>query len=201
MTRFFLIRHAANDTSGRAFAGRRAGVRLNQTGRRQAQALAARFVGATVAAVLSSPLERAVETAEPIAAVLGLPVGTREDFQEIDFGDWTGRGFDTLADDPHFHRFNTMRSCAGATGGEFMLQAQARMVLGLEQLRLEYPDQSLILVSHCDLIRAALAHYAGMSLDLMQRLTVDMASVSIVELDECAVRIVAINDTARDGFA
>lgn len=201
MTRFFLIRHADNDTSGRALAGRMAGVRLNGAGRRQARALAERFTGARVAAVFSSPLERAVETAEPVATVLGLPVSTREDFHEIEFGEWTGRAFEALADDVHFRRFNALRSCAGAKGGEFMLQAQARMVFGLEKLRLEYPEQSVVVVGHCDLIRAALAHCAGMPLDLMQRLTVDMASVSIVELDECAVRIVAVNDTGRGGFA
>lgn len=201
MTRFFLIRHAENDTSGRALVGRMAGVRLNEAGRRQALALAERFAGSEVAAVFSSPLERAAETAGPIAKVLGLSISTREDFQEIEFGAWTGCSFESLADDAGFHRFNTLRSCAGPAGGEFMLQAQARVVLGLERLRLEYPERSVVVVSHCDLIRAALAHYAGMPLDLMQRLTIDMASVSVVELDECAVRIVAVNDTGRSGFA
>lgn len=200
MTRFFLIRHAANDTSGRAFAGRMPGVHLNDAGRLQAQALAGRFDGASVAAVLSSPLERALETAGPIAKVLGRAVATREEFHELEFGAWTGQAFDALADDAGFHRFNALRSCAGAAGGEFMLQAQARIVLGLDALRTEFPDQSVVVVTHGDLIRAALAHYAGIHLDLMQRLTVDMASVSIVELDECEVRIVAINDTGRERF-
>jgi broad specificity phosphatase PhoE len=201
MTRFFLIRHAANDVSGHAFAGRMAGVRLNEVGRRQAQALAARFAGAAVAAVCSSPLERAVETAEPIATVLGLAASTREELLEMEFGEWTGRRFDALDGDAGFRRFNTLRSCAGAPGGESMLQVQARMVQALEALRVEYAGQAVVVVGHGDPIRAALAHYLGMSLDLMLRLVVDVASVSVVEVDEYSVRVLSINDTGRASFA
>lgn len=201
MTRFFLIRHAANDVSGQAFAGRMAGVRLNDAGRRQADRLAERFAGARVAAVCSSPLERAMETAEPIATVLGLAPRTREEFLEMEFGDWTGRRFDALDGDAGFRRFNTLRSCSGAPGGELMLQVQARMVQGLESLRIEHAGQTVIVVGHGDPIRAALAHYLGMPLDLMLRLTVDVASVSVVEVDEASVRVLAINDTGRASFA
>ena len=200
MTRFLLIRHATIEASGKSLAGRLAGVHPTGHGRDQARALAQRFTGASIAAVYSSPLERAVDTATPIATLLGLPVVTREDFLEIDFGRWTGRTFDDLDTDPGFGRFNTMRSCAPVPGGEFMLQAQTRMVLGLEALRAAHEGQPVVVVAHGDLIRAALAHYAGVPLDLMRRLTVDLASVSIVELEECAVRIVAINDTGRARF-
>lgn len=198
MTRFLLVRHATTDATGRSLAGRAAGVHVDERGRQQVQALAERFAGASIAAVYSSPIERAVDTAEPIATLLGLPVVTREDFLEIDFGQWTDRAFDELDADLGFARFNTLRSCAPVPGGEFMLQAQARMVLGLEALRVDHPGQSVVVVGHGDPIRAALAHYAGVPLDLMRRLTVDLASVSIVELEECAVRIVAINDVGRE---
>jgi len=201
MTRLFLIRHAANDVSSHAFAGRMPGVRLNGTGRRQAQALAERFAGAEVAAVCSSPLERAVETAEPIATVLGRAVSTREEFLEMEFGGWTGQRFEALEGDAGFHRFNTLRSCSGAPGGELMLQVQARMVQGLEALRTRHADQAVVVVGHGDPIRAALAHYLGMPLDLMLRLVVDVASVSIVEVDGASVRVLAINDTCRTSLA
>jgi len=201
MTRFFLIRHAANDTSGHSFAGRMPGVHLNEEGHAQAEALAARFAGMDIAAVASSPLERALETAAPIATVLGLRASSREEFLELDCGDWTGRGFDTLADDPGFRRFNRLRSCSGPPGGETMLQAQARFIAGLESLRRDHPDAAVVVVSHGDMIRAALAHCLGMPLDVMLRLEVSMGSVSIVEIGEDWIRVLAINDTggARPG--
>ncbi len=197
MTRFFLIRHAANDHSGHGFAGRTPGIDLNAAGREQARGLASRFGGVPVAAVYSSPLERAMQTAEPIATLLGLPVTSREEFLELDTGDWTGRRFDSLEDDAAFHRFNSLRSCSGAPGGELMLQAQARMVAGLEAVRCSHPGQSVVVVSHGDMIRAALAHCLGMPLDLMLRLEVEMGSVSTVEIGDGAVRVLAVNDTGR----
>lgn len=201
MTRFFLIRHAANDHSGQAFAGRAAGIHLNAEGREQALGLAARFAGVPVAAVYSSPLERATQTADAIATVLGRVVVSREEFLELDTGRWTGQRFDALGEDPGFHRFNQLRSCSGAPGGELMLQAQARMVAGLEALRREHPGQAVVVVSHGDMIRAALAHCLGMPLDLMLRLVVEMGSVSIVGIGEGEVRVEAINDTGRQRLA
>ena len=195
MTRFVLIRHAAIDLSGHALAGRMAGVHLNAEGRRQAQALAERFAASSVAAVYSSPLERAVETAEPIAKLLGLEVVTREDFLEIEFGEWTSRAFADLAADPLFQRFNSLRSCAAVPGGERMLQAQARMIGGLEAVRARHPHEAVAVVSHGDLIKAAIAYYAGIPLDLFQRIEISLASASIVEIDDAAIRILAVNDT------
>lgn len=197
MTRFFLIRHAANDHSSHAFAGRTPGIHLNAVGQEQALGLASRFSGVPVAAVYSSPLERAMQTAGSIATLLRVGVNTREEFLELDTGSWTGRRFDTLEGDPGFQRFNSLRSCSGAPGGELMVQAQARVVAGLESLRREHPRQALVVVSHGDMIRAALAHCLGMPLDLMLRLEVEMGSVSTVEIGEEAVRVLGINDTGR----
>lgn len=195
MTRFLLIRHAMTAASGNRLVGRRAGVHLNEQGRMQAQTLAERFAGGSADAVYSSPLERAVETAEPIAKLLGLEVITCEDFLEIEFGEWTSRAYDDIADEALFQRFNTFRSCAPVPAGEFMLQAQVRIVLGLEKLRVRHPHATVAVVSHGDLIKAAVAHYAGIPLDLFQRLEISLASASIVELDADTVRILAVNDT------
>ncbi|MEG3193417.1 histidine phosphatase family protein [Lysobacter sp. D1-1-M9] len=193
MTRFLLIRHAAIASSGKSLAGRMVGVHLDQRGRRQARALAEQLAGASIAALYSSPLERAVETAEPIATLLGLPVVTCEDFLELAFGQWTDRTFDELATDPRFECFNTLRSCAPVPDGEFMLQAQARMIIGLEKLRLRHPQTTVVVVSHGDLIKAAIAHYAGIPLDLFQRIEIGLASTSIVEVDDRVIRILAVN--------
>ena len=198
MTRFLLVRHAAIDAHGRSLPGRSPGVHLNALGRQQAQALAQRLSGLPVAALYSSPLERAVETAEPIATLLGLQTATSEDFLELAFGDWTGRDIDDLAGQPAFRRFNEFRSCATIPGGESMLQAQARMVAGLERLRARHEQGSVVVVSHGDMIKGAIAHYAAIPLDLFQRIEISPASTSVVDLDDATVRILAVNDTGGD---
>lgn len=195
MTRFLLIRHATNNTVGKRFAGRMAGVHLNEEGLRQAQKLAERFTGLPITAVYSSPLERAVETAEPIAQVLGLQVITCDDFLEIDLGEWTDRAFDDLAGDTRFHLFNSFRSCTRVPGGELMLEAQARMIAGMQRLCTQYPMGNIAIVTHSDMIKAAVAYYAGIHLDLFQRIEIDPASVSIIEVYEETARLRLLNHT------
>lgn len=195
MTKFLLIRHALTDTFGRRLTGRTPNIRLNDQGRTQAQALAERLAGLPIAAVYSSPLERTLETAESIARLLGMDAIPCEDFLEIEFGDWTDASFEELADQPPFQRFNSFRSCASIPGGEFMLQAQTRMIIGLDKLRVRHPQQNVVVVSHGDMIKAAVAYFAGIPLDLFQRIEISPASISVVEIDEEAVRILAVNDT------
>ena len=104
MTRFLLIRHAAIESSGKVLAGRTEGIHLSERGRQQAEALAAHLGGCPIDALHSSPLERALETAGPLAKLLGLEVASSEDFIEIAFGEWTNRPFPELAGDPLFQR-------------------------------------------------------------------------------------------------
>jgi probable phosphomutase (TIGR03848 family) len=195
MTRFLLIRHALVDGYGTHLAGRGPGVRLNGRGRAQAAALAARLARLPLAAVYSSPLERAVETAQALAGPHCIDVAVDDAFLELDFGTWTGVSIAQIADDPQFRRFNTFRSGTQVPSGEFMLQAQARVVLGLDRLRVHHADQQVAIVSHGDMIRAAIAYYAGIHLDMFQRIEISPCSISVVDIDEEHVRIVCINDT------
>lgn len=199
MTRLLLIRHATIDASGQALAGRAAGVHLNERGRQQAQALAGRLAGVDIHAIYSSPLERAIETARPLAASSDLAIYSSEDLLEIDFGEWTNRSFADLADDPCFQRFNAFRSTASAPGGESMLNAQLRMVAGLDAIRRRHPQATVAVVSHGDMIKAAVAHYAGIPLDLFQRIEISLASISVVEIDDHAVRILSVNADGLGG--
>lgn len=195
MTRFLLIRHATTDANGVRLAGRMAGVHLNRLGRRQAQRLAERLARENIAAIYSSPLERAMETAEPMGRLLGREVVLRENLIEIEFGEWTNRTFEELASQTGFARFNDFRSCAPIPGGEFMLPAQTRMIGELAELRSRHPDEAVVVVGHGDMIRSAIAYYAGISLDMFQRIEISPASISVVDIDQAAVRIVSLNDT------
>jgi probable phosphoglycerate mutase len=200
MTRFLLIRHATNDTVGKRLTGRMAGVTLNAEGKAQAQKLAERLAGLPIAAIYSSPLERAIETAEPIAKLLYLENRISEDFIEIEFGEWTNTAFKEIEDQPQFQHFNTFRSHTRIPGGELMLEAQLRIIKGLERLKLEHPGQTVAVVSHADIIKSAVAHYAGIHLDMFQRIEISPASVSVIEIYEETARILLINDTGSINF-
>jgi broad specificity phosphatase PhoE len=183
VTTFFLIRHGQTAAVGNWLAGTGTGVPLNDAGRRQIQHLAAAFRGVTLAAVVSSPLERTRETAEAIAAGRGLRVRMLAALSEFEVGDWTGRTFIELEQDPEWRRFNAARGMVRAPNGELMLAVQERIVSALIDLSAEYSDTAVAVVSHGDVIRAALMFFLGIPLDFVNRLEIMPASVSIVTLD------------------
>jgi broad specificity phosphatase PhoE len=171
------------------------GIHLNAEGQAQAQQLALKLTRLPIAAIYSSPMERALQTAEPIAQKLRLQTIICEDFQEIDFGAWTDHSFEILQNDPQFHHFNSFRSCTPAPGGELMAETQLRMIKGLDKLRQRHPDQTIAVISHGDPIRSVIAWYTGIHLDMMLRIEISLASVSILELDESWVRVSLVNYT------
>lgn len=197
MTKFLLIRHATNDTVGHRLAGRQPGVNLNEEGQGQAQSLARRLAGLPLAGIYSSPLERTLQTAEILGEKLSMKPQVWEDFLEIDFGEWTNRTFEELQPDQQFQRFNTFRSSTRIPGGELMPEAQTRMLRGINRLCNQHPQEMVAIVSHSDLIKSALAYYAGIPLDLFQRIEISPASVSILEVHELTARILLVNHTGE----
>jgi broad specificity phosphatase PhoE len=183
LTQLLLIRHAHHDYIGRAIAGWLPGVSLSASGRAEAAALPTRLSEFQISAIYSSPLERAMETAAPLAGSLHKSIEIRADLGEIRFGDFTGRTMADLDTDPAWHHFNVHRSVARAPGGEMMLESQARMVAELERIRSAYPDATVAVFSHSDIIRAAVLYYLGMPLDFYERIRIDPASITIVELE------------------
>lgn len=195
MTRFLLIRHGLTEHVGHVLSGRLPGVHLNDAGRRQAEALAERLAGLPIAALYSSPLERARATAAPLARRLGQEVRIEDGLNEIDIGAWTGRRFTELHDDPLWQRFNRFRSGTRAPGGELMSEVQARMATTLERLHARHPDDYVAVVSHADPLRAVLLHYAGMPLDFFLRLEISPTSVSVLDLHDHGAVILRLNDS------
>lgn len=192
--RLLLIRHAHHDYIGRAIAGWLPGVSLSKFGKTQAVALPKRLARSRISAIYSSPLERALKTAAPLAAALGMKVEIRDGLREIDFGEFTGHTMAELDLNPLWHRFNLSRSNTRAPGGELMLETQARMVAELERIRCENPDGVVAVFSHGDVIRAAVMHYAGIPLDFYERIEIDPASVNTIELFAHGPRIIRLNE-------
>lgn len=182
MIRLLLIRHAVTDSVGKRLSGRKPSVHLNERGRAQAEDLARRLAHLPIARIYSSPLERAIETAQPLAQRLNQEVVIDEGLVELHCGEWTDCTFEALRERPEFQRFNAFRSASRIPGGESMLEAQTRMVNFIERLYADHAHETVALVGHSDLIKATLAYYAGMPLDMMQRLEISPASVSMLDV-------------------
>jgi broad specificity phosphatase PhoE len=197
MTTFFLVRHASCDGLGQTLWGRTSGVYLNEQGKLQAQRLAERFRGIALNAIYSSPLERALETADTVARELKLEVNRNSAFNEIDFGDWTGKSFDVLSGDERWRRFNTLRSATRTLGGESFLEVQTRVVSELERLSVKHAGARVGVVSHADVIKAAVGYFAATPIDLLQRFEISPCSVSVIELDNDSARLLTINNTSE----
>ncbi|HEY8458985.1 MAG TPA: histidine phosphatase family protein [Blastocatellia bacterium] len=197
MTVFLLIRHALNNYIGEAIAGWTPDVHLNDAGLAQAERLSERLAQAPIAAIYSSPLERARETAAPLAARLGLEVHIHDAFGEIRYGEWSGKSLAELAEDCRWRRFNSIRSLTRAPGGETMIEVQARAAAGLEELRELHPREMVAVFSHGDVIKAAIAYLAGIPIDFYYRFEISPASVSVVTIDDHGPRLLRVNDAGE----
>jgi probable phosphomutase (TIGR03848 family) len=193
MTTLYLIRHGLTDLVGHTMAGRMPGVHLNETGRREAERLAEALAHAPIQRIYSSPLERARETAAPLAAKLGLDVRISEALNEVDVGDWTGKTIKELEPVELWKQWNQFRSGLRIPNGETMLEVQARMMGALESVRRKLPDGAVALISHGDPLRATLAYLLGAPLDMLLRFEVGPASVSIVHLHDWGAQVRCIN--------
>ncbi len=197
MTRLLLVRHAAHDLVGVALAGRMPGVGLNAQGRAQAQALADALSNAHpggLAAIYTSPQQRARETASVVASRLGLKVQVAAEFDEIDFGEWTGRRLQDLsAGSPGWRDWVERRATATPPGGEAFAKVRQRMLEGAERLRHAHPSGTIAVVSHADPIKALLATHLSMSLNELERFDVDCASVSALDVGDGWSKVRCVN--------
>lgn len=197
MTTFYLIRHGERDTPPDVLPGRSAGIRLTERGREQAELIARRLASERVDLIYSSPLERAVETAGPLARDKHLAVELAPEFNELDAGLWTGRTFADLQLMRGWGPFNTFRSGSGATNGELALDVQYRFVGELLRLRGKFPHHGIACFSHQDSIRFALLYFLGMSLDHFQRIEISVGSISVLELSDIGACLVRLNEVPQ----
>jgi probable phosphomutase (TIGR03848 family) len=198
MTKFALIRHASHALLGHTIVGRMPGVPLGMGGVQEAEALARRLDGWPIQALYSSPLERARATAAPIAKRLRLEAQIADELNEIDYGEWTNRTLAELRELPEWRRFNDFRSGSRIPDGESMIEVQERMLRLIERLCTAHPAQTVVLVSHGDVIKAILAYYLGVPLDLFQRIELSPASLSILRVEPHGPEVLLINGLVED---
>jgi probable phosphoglycerate mutase len=172
-------------------------VRLNERGQQEAERLADDLTDVQIAAIYTSPQERASETAVPLAKRRGLTAHVSSELDEIDFGGWTGKSFESLAPDPAWRQWVDRRSEAQPPGGETIARAQRRVLDAIGRLSAAHARSTVALVTHGDLIKAVLAHYLGLSLDGLERFDVAPASVSVVFLGYDWAQVKLVNATGR----
>jgi probable phosphomutase (TIGR03848 family) len=200
-----LVRHGLTAMTGPVLAGHTPGVHLDERGRAQAAAMAARLVPVPLAAVVTSPLERCVETAQAVLAGRSLVSSIEPRLAEVRYGDWTGKSLKELAKQPLWRVVQAHPSAAVFPGaeGEALAGAQSRAVSAVREWDARIaasagPDAVWLACSHGDIIKAILADALGLHLDLFQRIVVDPCSVSVVRYTDTRPFVLRVNDTGGD---
>ncbi|MHB8509789.1 MAG: MSMEG_4193 family putative phosphomutase [Candidatus Dormibacteria bacterium] len=190
-----LIRHGMTDLTRTQLVGRTPGVPLNEEGRGQARRLVERLLGVSLDAIFSSPLQRTMETAAPLAAARSLTVVEEPGLVEFDYGDWQGRPYKELQKTDLWKRVQQRPADARFPNGEAVREAQARAIAAVERIFYLHPSGTVAAFSHSDMIKVAIAHLAGTHLDLFQRIAVAPVSVSAVGLGGPVPQLLRLNDT------
>lgn len=201
MAIFLLIRHGENDWVGKKLAGRLPGVHLNVNGHQQAKKIAEVLAAAPIKAIYSSPMERALETAAPLAERLDLKIIQKADLQEIDFGDWQGKSIKQLARRKLWKTVQNSPQEMTFPGGESFSGAQKRLAECLQTIRQDHEEHDLVACfSHSDSIRLLVAYYLNMNLNDFQRVAINTASVSVIHLTDKFIRLPFINQIITQDF-
>ncbi len=195
MPTFLLIRHGETDYNKKMhLPGRLPNVHLTKKGRLQAQSLAEKLASAPIKAIYSSPLERTIETAGPLAKALGLEIIPLQGLLETNCGEWQGQSVKKLRRQKVWRLVQQNPSLFHFPGGESIAECQHRMVQEIEALRTRYAPQDLIACfSHADPIKQTVAYYLGLPLDNFQRLSIDLASVTALHISETGSRLLTLN--------
>jgi probable phosphomutase (TIGR03848 family) len=190
-----LIRHAENQYVKKGkLAGRLPGVLLNDHGLQQSQMLAENLVKMPLKAIYSSPLERALQTAEPLAKTHQLEIIKRPGLIETDYGDWEGKTLKALQRRKLWRLVQHAPTRVRFPGGESFAETQLRIVQEIQELVNKHMKKDAIAcVSHADPIKLAIAYFLGMPLDLFQRLTISPASITTIHMSAFGVQLLNIN--------
>ncbi|MGO9340906.1 MAG: histidine phosphatase family protein [Acidimicrobiales bacterium] len=193
-----LVRHGTTPTTGKVLPGTAPGLHLSDDGRKQAQATAERIaaIKRRPVAIYSSPLERAMETAQPLSDLLGLPVQMDPGLIECDFGEWTGAELKNLRRLPEWRTVQSLPSTFQFPGGDSFETMQHRIITTLDRLANAHLGQTFVAFSHADPIKAAISAVAGVPLDLFQRFVVSPCSVTALVRGPATAHVLCVNTTS-----
>lgn len=196
MPLLLLIRHGENDfVKTSKLAGRLPGIHLNERGQKQAAALGEALKDVPIKALYSSPLERAMETAAPIASARKLEILPEPDLMDTDIGSWQGRSLNVLRLTRLWKIVQSAPSRFRFPDGESFVESQTRYVGALERIIKKHNKQQDIVavVFHADPIKLAVAYFLGMPLDHFQRLSCDTGSLTALFASESGANLIKLN--------
>lgn len=196
MPLLLLIRHGENDfvKTGK-MAGRLPGVHLNERGQKQAAALGEALKDVPIKAIYSSPLERAIETATPIATARNLQIVQEPDIMDADIGKWQGKSWKVLSLTKAWKVVQNAPSRFRFPDGESFPEMQTRIANVLERIIKKHnkPQDIVAIVFHADPIKLAVSHLLGMPLDNFQRLSCDTGSLTALYAGEMGAHLIKLN--------
>jgi probable phosphoglycerate mutase len=196
MPLLLLIRHGENDfVKSSKMAGRLPGIHLNENGRKQAQALAEALKDFPITAVYSSPLERAMETAEPIAQARKLQVLQEPDLMDANIGKWEGKSWRVLSRTKIWKIVQHAPSRFRFPEGESFPEAQIRYVNTIERIVKKHhkPKDIVAIVFHADPIKLVVSYFLGLPLDHFQRLSCSTGSLTMMHVSEAGANLIKLN--------
>ncbi len=191
--RLLLVRHASHGDADGVLTGRLPGRHLTEAGRMEAERLARGLARLPVERVLSSPRERAAETAAAIAAGRELAVDTDAALDEVDFGRWAGRSFAELDHDPDWRRWNAARGTAATPTGDTMAAVGERTRALIGRLGAAHGSGDIVMVTHAELIRATVCDHLGLATEMWARLDIARASVTTLRVDGGTPTLIGLN--------
>jgi len=194
------VRHGHTETTGKILPGRTKGLNLSNTGIEQANRVAEQIKdsGTKPSAIYSSPMERTQQTAKPIAKVLGLKNQINKGLNEADFGKWTGRKLSDLRKLQDWKKVQNNPSEFRFPEGESFFEMQGRIVKAVEGIVKKHAGETVVCVSHADMIKSIIAHGLGMHLDNFQRLAVSPCSISAIQFGSQKPNVLFINNVGKD---
>jgi probable phosphoglycerate mutase len=196
MTTVVLVRHGLTHLTGPVLAGWTPGLHLDERGEKQAAAVAERLAPVAFDALVSSPLDRCLDTIGAIAEGRALEVTQDERLGECRYGDWTGKPLKELAKDPMWKVVQQHPSAAVFPNGEALRDTQARAVNAVRDWNEKLgPEATWLACSHGDVIKAVVADAMGLHLDQFQRIVIDPCSVTIIRYTDTRPFVVRTNDT------
>lgn len=195
MTTLILIRHGNTDWADKKLAGWLPDVHLTEQGKKQAAELVERLAPLKIDAIYSSPLERALETAQPLAKARGLRIHRVAELGEVKYGDWQGQSLKVLSNKKEWKIVQAAPSAFQFPNGESFREMQSRAVGAIEKIIADHPKDTIAAFSHGDVIRVIVAYYSGIALDNFQRIAISPASINVIDLGPFGARLHRLNDT------
>lgn len=191
MSRIFLLRHVHSTANAKGIlAGRMAKIELSKEGLKQREQLIARLQDARFDQVISSPIKRCLETIEPL---FNEPTIVDE-FQEVDYGDWTGKKMSSLARNRAWRDIHKYPASVRFPNGETLPEVQTRALLGIDR-HLNAKAKNILISTHADVVKVLILHALGSHINNIDKVTVENASFSVIEKSGNDYRVLKVNDT------